>query len=191
MKHKLLSVLMAGTTILAPPWLALGQSSGLPGDHGRIMDGISPVNPPPRPPVPRATARAPAITLALKAAQTIAQDCKQYPLGVAVVNAQGEPILIYTPDGSDPSRGYSALRKAYTAVTFKADTSQLVTKAQQDADFAAKIKADPNLAAFKGGILLMAGDEIIGAIGVSGAEPGGHDEECGLKGLEKIKGKLK
>jgi uncharacterized protein GlcG (DUF336 family) len=45
--------------------------------------------------------------------------------------------------------------------------------------------------AFSGGILLKAGDEIIGAIGVSGAEPGGHDEECALKGLEKIKSQLK
>jgi uncharacterized protein GlcG (DUF336 family) len=37
----------------------------------------------------------------------------------------------------------------------------------------------------------MVGDEIIGAIGVSGAEPGRHDNECGLIGVEKIKNQLK
>jgi uncharacterized protein GlcG (DUF336 family) len=37
----------------------------------------------------------------------------------------------------------------------------------------------------------MVGDKLVGAIGVSGAEPGGHDEECGLVGLEKIKSDLK
>jgi uncharacterized protein GlcG (DUF336 family) len=141
--------------------------------------------------MPRASARAPAIDLAVQAVRAIAEACKQYPLGVAVVNAEGAPTLIYIPDGTDPHHGYTALRKAYTAIVFKVNTSQLVNRAQQDADFAAKIKADPNLMAFSGGLLLKAGNDIIGAIGVSGAEPGRHDEECGLVGLKAIKDRLK
>jgi uncharacterized protein GlcG (DUF336 family) len=35
------------------------------------------------------------------------------------------------------------------------------------------------------------GNDIIGAIGISGAEPGGHDDECGQIGVDKIKGQLK
>jgi uncharacterized protein GlcG (DUF336 family) len=194
MRQAIISLCVTGLMALVPSASALAQSSGLPGDHGRMMDGILPANPPPRPqgpPMPGATVRAPGIDLALQAAQTIAQGCKQYALGVAVVNAQGAPILIYVPDGSDPSHGYTAVRKGYTAITFKVDTSQLVKKGQQDSDFAAKVKADPNLMAFSGGVLLKVGDEIIGAIGVSGAEPGHHDEECGLKGLNKIRKQLK
>jgi uncharacterized protein GlcG (DUF336 family) len=192
MKHSVISLCAAVSIALVPASGALAQSSGLPGDHGRMMDGIFPVNPPPRPPAaPSVPVRAPAVDLALRAAQTIARECKQYPLGVAVVNAQGAPILIYVPDGSDASHGYTALRKAYTAITFKTDTSQLVKKGQQDEDFAAKVKADPNLMAFSGGVLLKVGDEIIGAIGVSGAEPGHHDEECGLKGLNAITKQIK
>jgi uncharacterized protein GlcG (DUF336 family) len=64
-------------------------------------------------------------------------------------------------------------------------------KAQQDPKFAAKVRADPNLITFGGGIPLKVGNEIVGAIGVGGAEPGGHDEECGLKGLAAIKDQLK
>jgi len=45
--------------------------------------------------------------------------------------------------------------------------------------------------AFHGGLLLEAGGEIIGAIGVSGAEPGGHDDECGTIGRNGIKDRLK
>jgi uncharacterized protein GlcG (DUF336 family) len=142
-------------------------------------------------PVRPPAARAPAIDLALTAAQAIAAGCKQYKLGVTVLNSVGAPILVYLPDGSEPSHGYMALRKAYTAFTFKTPTSRLVTKAQQDPDFAAKIKADPNLVAYSGGLLLQVGDDIIGALGVSGAEPGGHDEECGMIGVEKIKNQLK
>jgi uncharacterized protein GlcG (DUF336 family) len=192
MGNKILSVLAAGLALAVVASNSLADGSGLPGDPGRFFNGVRPTNLPPRTgPMPRATVRAPAINLALQAAQAIAQGCSQYPLGVAVVNAAGAPTLIYVPDGSDPSHGYTALRKAYTAVTFKVPTSALVVKAQQDAAFAEKIKANPNLMAFSGGILLKAGDEIIGAIGVSGAEPGGHDEECGLKGLDQIKGLLK
>lgn len=197
MKATKISLCVAGAVALmaaASGWAQnSGQSSGMPGDSGRMMNGIFPANLPPMPKgaMPRATVRAPSIELAVKAAETIAKGCSQYALGVAVVNAKGAPILIYVPNGSDPSHGYTAIRKAYTAITFQTDTSPLVKKGQEDADFAAKVKADPNLMAFKGGLLLKAGDEIIGAIGVSGAEPGGHDEECGLKGREAIASQLK
>jgi len=178
---------------LVPASGVLAQSSNLPGDMGRMTDGILPAHPPPPPanPMPPTATPAPSIQLALKAAQTIAHDCRQYALGVAVVNAKGAPILVYIPDGSEPGHAYTAIRKAYTAITFHVDTSTLVQRGQQDAAFAAKVKADPNLLAFSGGLLLKAHHEIIGAIGVSGAEPGGHDEECGLKGRAAIENQLK
>ncbi len=107
------------------------------------------------------------------------------------MNSEGAPILAYIPDGSKSEHTYTAIRKAYSAVKFKVPTSDLTTRAAQDPQFAAMIKADPNLIAFKGGIPLKVGNDIIGAIGVSGAEPGGHDEECGLIGIAKIKVQLK
>lgn len=173
----------------------------LPGDTGRPNNGVMPVAPNPAPaPAPGAArpagpppahVRALGIDLAVEAARAIKESCKQFHLGVAVVNAEGAPTLIYIPDGTDPHHAYMALRKAYTAVTFGVPTSQLVAKAQQDADFAAKIHANTNLLAYSGGLVLKVGDDIIGGIGVSGSEPGHHDEECGLAGLEKIKDRLK
>jgi uncharacterized protein GlcG (DUF336 family) len=193
MKSEISPMCMLTIAALLAAGAARADGSGLPGDHGRPGDGVPAINPPPRPPtpMPRATARAPAIDLAVTAAQAIAAGCKQFALGVAVVNAVGEPILIYLPDGSAPSHGYMAMRKAYSAISFKAPTSQVRPKAQQDAELAAQIKANPNLVAYSGGILLKVGDETIGAIGVSGAEPGAHDEECALIGLGKIKDQLK
>jgi len=176
--------------------IAAETSTLLPGDHGRMADGVLPWGPPPAGPggapmaMPKSTARAPAIALAVEAAEAIAEGCKQYPLGVAVVDSAGQPILVYLPDGSEPSHGYTAIRKAYTAAYFKSDTTPLVEKAQSDPAFAAMIKTDPNLMAFHGGLLLKVGEEVVGAIGVSGAEPGGHDDECGTIGMEKIKGRL-
>lgn len=200
MGNKVASMVLATATALLVASIAYAADSGLPGDHGRPGDGIPPPAPAPSAsapptapaaPKPPILLRGPGIDVALEAAQAIAEGCKQYPLAVSVLNSGGVPILTYVPDRSSGSNGYTALRKGYTAISFKAPTSQLAIRAQQDADLAAQIKADPNFMAFTGGILLKVGDAIIGAIGVSGAEPGHHDEECGLIGLEKIKNQLK
>jgi uncharacterized protein GlcG (DUF336 family) len=131
------------------------------------------------------------MAVALKAAQAIAEACKQYPMALAVVDSEGVAKLIYVPDGSATWHGYGAVRKAYTAIVFKSDTSKILKQAREDAAIMEKFKSDSNLQAQSGGLVLMVGDKLVGAIGVSGAEPGGHDEECGLVGLEKIKNDLK
>ena len=173
---------------------AMAAPSALPGDRGRPGDGVptapSPSAGPPAPRPPDPAARALAIDLALKAAQAIAAGCRQYPFGLAIVNAEGVATLIYVPDGAAAWHGYSAVRKAYTAVTFKEPTSALVARVGQDAALAGKVRADPNLQLQKGGVPIIVGGETIGAIGVSGAEPGGHDEECALIGLNSIKDQL-
>ena len=178
---------------LAMTSVAFAAGSILPGDPGRPGNGIPEANPAPRPPPPLAGPRParPSVELALQAAQAIADGCKQYPLGVAVVSASGEPILIYIPDRSPTRHAYTAVRKAYSALTLKSDTARMIAKSQSDPELQAQIKADVNLTTYGGGVLLKAGDQTVGAIGVSGAEPGGHDDECAQFGLNAIKGKLK
>jgi uncharacterized protein GlcG (DUF336 family) len=199
MIKKVISVLLSGTMLLLGASLATAQTgpgTALPGDPGRFRDGILPSSPPAGPPPggmqQKPVARAPNIGLAVQAAQAIAEGCKQFKnIAIAVANSEGMPILVYVPDGSDPSHGYTTIRKAYSAIVFKGPTTPNIDKARSNPAFAAEVKADPNLMAFKGGIPLMVGNDIIGAIGVSGAEPGGHDDECGQIGVDKIKGQLK
>jgi len=202
MKNRWIVQTAGAAALLLTATAALAQS--LPGDTGRMMGGIMPAGGPPRggppgggppgggPPGGGQQAKVPSlpIALALQAAQAIAEGCKQYGLGLAIVDAKGVPRLVYIPDQSQSSHTYTAIRKAYTAVTYKVLTSTLVAKAQTDPAFAAQIRADPNLMAFKGGIPLFQNGQLIGAIGVSGAEPGGHDEECGLIGYAAIKSQL-
>ena len=191
-----MSLALASALILIPMAVALADGIGLPGDKSANMGGMPPPGapppsgPPPQRPPPN-PARGPAIDLALKAALAIADACKQYPYGLAVVDSEGVAKLIYVPDNAEPWHGYSAVRKAYTAVTFKSDSSAVVKKAHDDPAIAAKFNADPNLKAQSGGVVLMVGDTVVGAIGVSGAEPGGHDEECAIVGRDKIKKDLK
>jgi uncharacterized protein GlcG (DUF336 family) len=165
--------------------------SGFPGDRGRPLDGLPmpPGPPPPRPPE-RPLPRAPALDLALEAAKAIVEACKGYHVGVSVIDAAGTPKLYYIPDGTDGSHAYTGFRKAYTALTFKMPTSEVGALTKTDPTVVARIKGDPNLLTFAGGMVLKSGNEVIGAVGVSGAEPSAKDEECGLVGINKIKDRL-
>lgn len=190
------SCLLAVAALISPTVTALAAGAPLPGDRGRPLEGIPAPQtgadarrPPPGPGQPRAAAIS--MELALRAARAIDEACSAYPLGIAITDAAGVARLIYVPDRSEAWHGYSAVRKAYTAVTFKADTSVTAREAQRDPALAAQVRADPNLQAFPGGLVLKAGETVVGAIGVSGAEPGGHDEECALAGLNRIRDSLK
>ena len=166
--------------------------SGFPGDHGRPFDGLQlPAGPlPPRPPE-RPLPRAPSLDLSLEAAMAIVEACKGYHVGVSVIDSAGTPKLYYIPDGTDGSHAYTGFRKAYTALVFKMPTSQVGALTRTDPTVVARIRADKNLLSFAGGLVLMAGGQAIGAIGVSGAEPSAKDEECGLAGIAKIRDRLK
>ena len=182
----------AGLPLLAAASLVAVQDAGaagtgLPGDRGRPFDGIFPVVAgPPRPREALHLAPAIPLELAVKAARAVSDACPQYRLGVAVTDAEGVAKLIYVPDRSESWHGYSAVRKAYTAVTFGADSSAVMQRTRQEPDVAARVKADPNLQAFSGALLIRSGGKILGAIAVSGAEPGGHDEECARAGMAVI-----
>jgi uncharacterized protein GlcG (DUF336 family) len=187
--------LIISVALLAPGLGAGGAppvGSGFPGDMGRPFDGL-PLPPGPLPPRPaqRAIPRAPSIELAVEAAEAIVEACKGYHVSVSIIDSSGTPKLYYIPDGTDGSHAYTGFRKAYTALTFKMPTSQVGPLTKTDPSVAAKVRGDTNLLTFAGGMLLSAGDQIIGAIGVSGAEPSAKDEECGLVGINKIKDRLK
>ena len=76
-------------------------------------------------------------------------------------------------------------------IAFASSLDRVGPLTKSDPAAAAKVKGDTNLLTFAGGMLLRAGDQIIGAVGVSGAEPSAKDEECGLAGINKIKDRLK
>jgi uncharacterized protein GlcG (DUF336 family) len=170
------------------------KSAAFPGDLGRPFDGLPlPNGPGRRPPWPSrpAPARALAVELALQAAQEAVAACAGSHVGVAIIDAAGTPKLYYIPDGTAGFHAYTGFRKAYTALTFKMPTSEVGALSKRDAAIAAKITADTDFLSFAGGIPIRVGDEIIGAIGVSGGEPSSIDEKCANAGLEKIKALVK
>jgi len=180
------------TACLSASAAPVTSPSGFPGDQGRPFDGLPfPPGPlPPRPPE-RALPRSPALDLALEAAKVIVDACKGYHVSVSIIDSAGTPKLYYIPDGTDGSHAYTGFRKAYTALSFKMPTSKVGALTKTDPAVKARIKADPNMLTFAGGMPLEAGGEIVGAVGVSGAEPSAKDEECAIAGIDRIKGRLK
>jgi uncharacterized protein GlcG (DUF336 family) len=144
-------------------------------------------------------ARGPETALALEAAQAAVAACAANGVKVAVsiVDSAGALRLLLTADGAAQEEVEISRKKAATAVALKEVTSEVADRMEKDQAFKAKIEADKSLFPRPGGIPLMAGDEAIGAIGVSGASrlngvPGGvRDEACAKAGFDKIKAALK
>ncbi len=102
--------------------------------------------------------------------------------GVTQASLRGDTAGIHTLD--------SAHDKAYTSVTFKADTGALVERAKTTtiATLTSKL---PHLLLFQGGLVIKIGDEVVGAIGAAGAPGGNLDEACAKAGLDAIRDRLK
>jgi uncharacterized protein GlcG (DUF336 family) len=84
----------------------------------------------------------------------------------------------------------SAHDKAYTSISFKADTGAIVERTNNGPVFAGFNRLEHLLLA-QGGVVIKLGEEPIGAIGVGGAPGGDKDEACAKAGIEQIAGRLK
>ena len=147
---------------------------------------------PPGPRPPDVIARGPSIDLAVEAAKAIVASCKGYHVGVSILDAAGTPKLYYIPDGTGGSHAYTGYRKAHTALAFNMPSGQVEAAMKSDPALAARYAADAsNFVTWAGGILISVHGEVIGAIGVSGAEPSAKDEACAIDGLNKIRSRLK
>lgn len=137
----------------------------------------------------RAVDRVPTITLeaALPAAQAALADCRRRgaTVAVAVVDRAGVPVVVLR----DPLAGMhtpdTAVRKAWTAVSFKGSTTELAA-ATAAGTASSGIRHLPQVAMIGGGSLLRAAGSIVGGIGVSGAPDGDMDDACAAAGLRQI-----
>jgi glc operon protein GlcG len=93
----------------------------------------------------------------------------------AVVGAHGELVAYAAADGLGPLPRRLAARKAYTAVLLKRATSGVRTAVHEGMIDLDRL-ADADLIAIPGGIPILAGGLIVGAVGVSGLAP--DDDEA-------------
>lgn len=161
----------------------LSGASNFPGDIGRPFQGLPLPDGPHSPPNMPGPAPGPTMQKAEALAKAAVAACKGFHVGVSIIDSEGAPKLYYIPDGTAGYHAYMAFRKAYTALRFKQPSSQVGANTKKDPDLAAKIVADTNFMSFAGGLPIVEHGQVVGAIGVSGAEPSSADERCAVAAL--------
>ena len=127
-------------------------------------------------------------TLAARdAAQAALARCQKdgYTVAVAVVDRSGQPLAVLRDNLAGNHTTMTAIGKAATAVSFRADTTELAATTQAGKP-ASGIRALPNVVAVGGGLIIRAKGSIVGGIGVSGAPGGDNDDVCAKAGIAAI-----
>ena len=128
---------------------------------------------------------------ALQAAQAAMHACRDggYQVGAAVVDRSGVLQAFVRDRFAGAHTVETARRKAWTAVSFRTNTTDLDPVTRPDAE-AYGIRFISEALPLGGGVMIESGGAMIGAIGVSGA-PGPHlDDECAEAGVAAIEDAL-
>jgi uncharacterized protein GlcG (DUF336 family) len=134
--------------------------------------------------------------LSLDLAQAIAQGalakCRAdgNHVSVAVLDRDGLVKIAFRDDGAGPHTIVTSRRKAFTSVTFKQPSGQWARRALTEPALAG-LKDTAGTIALGGGVPIKAGNEVIGAIGVSGSPGADKDEACATAGVSEVADKLK
>ena len=131
------------------------------------------------------------LAAALTIATTAADLCKSqgYTVSVTVVGRNGEVILQMRGDNAPPHTVENSFRKAYSARTFRVPSGELVKRVKDNPT--APFVYLSNVVAAQGALPIKVGDDVIGAVGVSGAPGGEKDEVCAKAGIDKAAADLK
>jgi len=143
-----------------------------------------------------AHAQAPKLTLplvslqtgaALTAAQAALARCQKdgFTVAVAVVDRAGNALALLRDPLAGAHTVPTAMGKAWTAVSFRTDTTELAA-ATQAGRVASGIRELPQVIAVGGGLMIRARGVLMGGIGVSGAPGGLEDDVCAKAGIDAI-----
>jgi uncharacterized protein GlcG (DUF336 family) len=128
---------------------------------------------------------------ATKATQAALATCRQqgYQVAVAVVDRFGIAQAMVRDRFAGPHTPETAINKAWTAVSFRSNTTDLA-RATQAGQPSSGIRQVPRFIGVGGGLLIEAGGSIVGAIGVSGAPTGDADDVCAKAGIAAIRDEI-
>jgi uncharacterized protein GlcG (DUF336 family) len=132
--------------------------------------------------------------ISLAMAQAIAtaalEKCQSmgYKVSVVVLDRSGLQVAMLRGDGAGLHTPEGADRKAYTARTYKAPSAVFAKRVLDEPSYAAA-QHYTRVLALPGGLPIKAGNDVIGAVGVSGSP--GKDDICSQAGIDKVASELK
>jgi uncharacterized protein GlcG (DUF336 family) len=131
--------------------------------------------------------------VSLDMAQAIAQGalstCRAggFHVSISVIDDGGTLKAFMRDDGAGLGSVEVSRRKAYTALIFRrtsAETAKIWASTTP-------VPIIPGTVALSGGVPIKAGNEVIGAIGISGAPDGDKEMVCANAGISRVADKLK
>lgn len=107
------------------------------------------------------------------------------PLSVAVLDAGGHLLAFVREDGASPGRFEIAQGKAYGAVMLGMPGSAQMSRAEDQAYFMAAVNGafGGKVIPVPGGVLVMQGEAVVGAVGVTG-DTSDNDAAVALAGIK-------
>jgi len=124
---------------------------------------------------------------ALKLARAALESCRKqgFQVAVAVVDRMGVTQIMVRDRFAGAHTPKTATRKAWTAVSFRTNTTELASLAKPGSPFFG-IHHVPGALVVGGGVIVQAAGSTVGGVGVSGAPGGAADDACALKGIEAV-----
>ena len=121
---------------------------------------------------------------------------KGYAVTAVVVDLEGVRQALLRGNGAPIHTLDNAFYKAYSSASLtlgrkEGSTKEVADRMAKNAPSTVPQTPLPNVTYGVGGVAIMAGGNIIGGLGVSGAPGGQFDEECARGALAKIQDKLK
>lgn len=128
---------------------------------------------------------------AQKAVTAALADCRRrgFQVAVAVVDRSGVAQAMVRDRFAGAHTPDVAVNKAWTAVSFRTDTTELA-RATQPGQASSGLRNVPRFTAVGGGVTIQAAGSVIGGIGVSGAPSGDADEACAKAGIASVQDEL-
>jgi uncharacterized protein GlcG (DUF336 family) len=131
------------------------------------------------------------LAIALAIATTAADTCKAQGnrVSVTVVGREGQVLVALRGDNASPHTVENSRRKAYTARTFRVPSGEIAKRVKDNPTLG--LVHLPDVIALQGALPIKVGDDVVGAVGVSGAPGGDKDEACATAGIDKVADQLK
>jgi uncharacterized protein GlcG (DUF336 family) len=121
----------------------------------------------------------------LDAALAKAVEKKLKPLVITILDARGAVKATAAQDGTSLMRAEVAHGKAYGALALGLGSRALFQRAQEQPYFidAVNTLAQGRMVPVPGGVLILDGTTLLGAVGISG-DTSDNDESCAIAGIE-------
>ncbi len=122
-----------------------------------------------------------------EAATAALEQCKKngYAVTVTVLDRLGRTKVVLHDDGANPHTVENSLRKAYTSLTSKTPSGEYGKRVTSNPTSVGVLSLD-KITTLEGALPILAGKDVVGSIGISGAPGGEKDAACAQAGIDRI-----